>query len=52
MWFAKVAILCKDNFLSPSLEDLKSSVAKGVEEGVGWTGSLRLIDANYCIWSG
>jgi len=25
-------------------------VAKG--EGVGWTESLRLIDANYCIWSG
>ena len=27
-------------------------VAKGEEEGVGWTGSLGLIDANYCIWSG
>ena len=26
-------------------------VAKGEGEGVGWTGSLRLIDANYCIWS-
>ena len=25
-------------------------IAKG--EGVGWTGSLGLIDANYCIWSG
>ena len=25
-------------------------VAKG--EGVGWTGNLGLIDANYCIWSG
>ena len=21
-------------------------------EGVGWTGSLGLIDTNYCIWSG
>ena len=21
-------------------------------EGAGWTGSLGLIDANYCIWSG
>ena len=21
-------------------------------EGVGWTGSLRLVDANYSIWSG
>ena len=20
--------------------------------GVGWTGSLGLLDANYCIWSG
>ena len=27
-------------------------VAKGEEEGVGWAGSLGLIDANYCIWSG
>ena len=27
-------------------------VAKGEGEGVGWTGSLELIDANYCLWSG
>ena len=27
-------------------------VAKVEEEGVGWTGHLELIDANYCIWSG
>jgi len=27
-------------------------VAKGEGEGVGWTGSLGLIDANYCLWSG
>ena len=27
-------------------------VAKGEEEGVGWTGSLGLVDGNYCIWSG
>ena len=27
-------------------------VAEGEGEGVGWTGSLGLIDANYCIWSG
>ena len=27
-------------------------VAKGEEEGVGWTGSLGLIDTNYCIWNG
>ena len=24
----------------------------GGRVGVGWTGSLRLVDANYCIWSG
>ena len=22
------------------------------EEGVGWTGNLGLIDANYCLWNG
>ena len=27
-------------------------VAKGEGEGVGWTRSLGLVDANYCIWSG
>ena len=27
-------------------------VAKGEGEGVGWTGNLGLIDANYCLWSG
>ena len=27
-------------------------VAKGAGEGVGWTGSWKLIDANYGIWSG
>lgn len=27
-------------------------VAKGDGEGVGWTGNLGLIDANYCLWSG
>ena len=26
-------------------------VSKGERERVGWTGSLGLIDANYCIWS-
>ena len=26
-------------------------VAKGEREGVGWTGTLGLIDANYYIWS-
>ena len=27
-------------------------VAKGEEEGVGWTRSLELVDTNYCIWRG
>jgi len=27
-------------------------VAKGEGEGVGWTGCLRLTDAEYFIWSG
>ena len=27
-------------------------VAKGDGEGVGWTGNLGLIDANYCLGSG
>ena len=26
-------------------------VAKGEAEGVGWTGNLGLIDADYYIWS-
>ena len=25
---------------------------QGEGEGVGWTGNLGLIDANYCIWNG
>ena len=33
------------------LENIRM-VAKGEVEGEGWTGSLGLIDANYCIWSG
>ena len=27
-------------------------VAKGEREGVGWTGNLGFIDANYCLWNG
>ena len=27
-------------------------VAKGEEEGVGWTGNLGLTDTNYCLWNG
>ena len=36
------------------LKDLENRLVVTKEEGerVGWTGSLGLIDANYCIWSG
>ena len=27
-------------------------VAKGEGKEVGWTGSLGLIDINYCLWNG
>ena len=27
-------------------------VAKVEEQGVGWMGSLGLIDADYCLWNG
>ena len=27
-------------------------VAKGEGKGVGWIGSLGLIDADYCLWNG
>ena len=30
----------------------KLVVAKGEGKGVGWTGSLGLIDTNYCFWNG
>ena len=36
---------------SMDLED-RLGVAKGEGEGVGWTGSVGLIDANYCLWNG
>ena len=32
--------------------DNRLMVAKREEEGVGWTGSLGLGDAKYCIWRG
>ena len=27
-------------------------VAEGEGEGVGWMGSLELMDADYCLWNG
>ena len=40
-------------FHRKELVDLENRpvVAKGAGEGVGWTGSLGLIDANYCLWN-
>ena len=32
--------------------DNRLVVTKGEEEGVGWTGSLGLMESNYSIWSG
>ena len=34
--------------------EIRLVVAKGEGEGegVGWTGSVGLIDINYCLWSG
>ena len=32
------------------LMDLENGLV--VAEGEGWTGSLGLTDANYCMWSG
>ena len=36
------------------LVDMESRlvVAKVEVEGVGWSGSLGSIDANYCLWNG
>ena len=30
----------------------QTCVAKRKGKGVGWTGSLGFVDANYCIWNG
>ena len=44
--------------MNPSTEkkimDLENRlvVAKGEGDGVGWTGSLGLMDADYCLWNG
>ena len=32
--------------------DNRLMVARVVGEGVGWIGSLGLIDAYYCLWNG
>ena len=40
--------------IEKKLTDLENRfvVAKGEMDVVGWTGSLGLVDANYCLWSG
>ena len=32
--------------------DLENRLVVAKQEGVGWIGSLGLIDANYCFWNG
>ena len=41
-------------FTKKKIMDLEDRlvVAKGEVEGVGWIGSLGLIDADYFIWNG
>ena len=39
-------------FTEKKLMDLEKRLVIAEGEGVGWTGSLELIDKNYCIWSG
>jgi len=34
------------------LMDLEKGLVVAKGEGVGWTGSLGLIEANYCVWCG
>ena len=34
------------------LENRLVAKGEGKGEGVGWIGSLGLIDANYCLWNG
>ena len=44
----------KNLFTEKKIMDLENRpvVAKGDGEGVGWIGSLGLIDANHCFWNG
>jgi len=38
--------------IEKKLVDLENRLMVVEGEGVRWTGSLGLIDANYCLWSG
>ena len=41
-------------FTEKKIIDLENRlvVAMGKGKGVGWTGSLGLTDADYCLWNG
>ena len=34
------------------IKDLQNRLVVAKGEGVGWVGSLGLMDTNYCLWSG
>ena len=40
------------NISTEKLMDLENRLVVAKGEGVGWIGSLGLIDANYCLWNG
>ena len=40
------------SLLRDKLMDLENKLVVAKGEGVQWTGSLGLIHANYCMWSG
>ena len=49
--YIKVNLICLPT--EKKLMDMnRLLVAKGEGEGVGRTGNLGLIDANYCLWNG
>ena len=41
-----------EHFHRKETRDLENRLVVAEGEGVGWTGNLGLIDANYCFWSG
>ena len=43
-----------ESFQENKIMDMENRlvVAMGEGKGVGWTGNLGLIDANYCLWNG
>ena len=58
-WLPKLSVYLSDilyawaHTMVPTTVEGKCLCCKGFTEiGVGWTRSLVLVDANYCIWSG